>query len=228
MPEQPFLDPINKVRSLALGYAHQLLLDLLQVGATPWAEVAALVQEGWSVRVCVGPSEPGDGVPGLSDTDREVVAFLALLGAGRGDPHASGPGREAGRDWPADGDHQGIQRAVWWGHRPPDGKKGRGRGAGAVDLDVGLANLLAARAFGPGLPQSTLAGRAGGISLTPVNYRAFSLASPAGRGRIPAADTELPEVRARHAPSRQHPPRAPPGRAWSSYPGRVGLTSWSG
>jgi hypothetical protein len=30
-----------------------------------------------------------------------------------------------------------------------------------------------------------------------VNYRAFSLASPAGRGRMPAADSELPEVRAR-------------------------------
>src|SRR6516162_1214001 len=51
--------------------------------------------------------------------------------------------------------------------------------------------------FGPGLPQSTPAGPAGGVGLAPVNDRAFSLASPAGRGRIPAADSELPEVRAR-------------------------------
>jgi hypothetical protein len=79
MPEPPFLDPIHKVRSLAQGYAQQLLLELLEVDATPWPEVVALLQAGWSVRVSVGPSEPGAGVAGLSDTDREVVAFLARL-----------------------------------------------------------------------------------------------------------------------------------------------------
>jgi hypothetical protein len=88
--------------------------------------------------------------------------------------------------------------------------------------------VLAAGALGPGLPQSTPAGQAGAPGLAPVNYHAFSLASPAGRGRIPAAVGESPEVRARHGPGRQRPPRAPPGRAWSTYPGRDGLTRWSG
>ena len=99
--------------------------------------------------------------------------------------------------------------------------------AGAVGPDVGVADVLAAGAFGLGLPQSTPAGP-GGVGLAPVNYRAFSLASPAGRGRIPAADSELPEVRARHGPNRQRPSHAPPGGAWSTYPDRVGLPRRSG
>jgi hypothetical protein len=84
--------------------------------------------------------------------------------------------------------------------RPPAQGLGRqpdlGRGAGAVGADVGVADVLAARAFGPGLPQSTPAGPVGGVGLAPVNHRAFSLASPSGRGRMLGADTGLPEVRA--------------------------------
>ena len=71
-----------------------------------------------------------------------------------------------------------------------------GRGAGAVGVDVGVADVLAARAFGPGLPQSTPAGPVGGVGLAPVNSCACSLRPPAGRGRMLAADTEWPEVRA--------------------------------
>jgi hypothetical protein len=48
-----------------------------------------------------------------------------------------------------------------------------GRSAGTVGPDVGVADVLAASAFGPGLPQPTLAGRAGGLGLAPVNYRVF-------------------------------------------------------
>src|SRR5262249_45336351 len=103
-----------------------------------------------------------------------------------------------------------------------------GRFAGPVGPDVRVADVLATGAFGPGLPQPAPAGPAGGVGLAPMNRRAFSLASPAGRGRIPAAVGESPEFRARHGPSRQRPPRAPPGRAWSTYAGRVGLTRWSG
>ena len=114
-----------------------------------------------------------------------------------------------------------ILRKVWGGSRT-------WAGAGAIRADVGLADVLAAGAFGPGLPQSTAAGPAGGVGLAPVNYRAFSLASPAGRGRIPAADSELPEARTQHGPNGQRPPHAQAVRAWSSYPGRVGLTRWSG
>src|SRR5262249_8158351 len=100
--------------------------------------------------------------------------------------------------------------------------------ASAIRADVGVADVLAAGAFGPGLPQSTPAGPAGGVGLAPVNYRAFSLVSPGGRGRMLAADSELPEVRARRGPSRQRRARARPGRAGSTYPGGVGLTRWSG
>ena len=48
----------------------------------------------------------------------------------------------------------------------------------AVRADVGAADLLAAGAFGHGLPQSTPAGCADGVGFAPVNHRAFSLASP--------------------------------------------------
>ena len=53
-----------------------------------------------------------------------------------------------------------------------------GGGASAVGLDVSVADVLAAGAFGPGLPESTPAGCADGVGLAPVNHRAFSLASP--------------------------------------------------
>src|SRR5262249_57996054 len=102
------------------------------------------------------------------------------------------------------------------------------RGVGSVVPDARGAAVLETGACGPGLPQPAPAGPAGGVGLAPMNRRAFSLAFPAGRGRIPAAVGESPEFRARHGPSRQRPPRAPPGRAWSAYPGRVGLTRWSG
>ena len=148
---------------------------------------------------------------GKAGSSRRPVHVPASAGAGRhqlagrvGDPLRRHPAQGLGRQ--------------------PD----LGRCAGAVGADVGVADVLAAGAFGPGLPQSTPARHAGGAGLAPVNYRAFSLASPAGRGRIPAADSESPEVRARHGPSRQRPSHAPPGRAWSTYPGRVGLTRWSG
>ena len=98
----------------------------------------------------------------------------------------------------------------------------------ARTADVRVADLLATGALGPGLPQPAPAGPTGGVGLAPVNYHAFSLASPAGRGRIPATECVLPEVRARDGPGRQRPPRAPPGRAWSTYPGRDGLTPWLG
>ena len=115
-------------------------------------------------------------------------------------PLSKGPPR-----WPGAHPAQGL---VW----QPD----LGGGAGAVGPDVGVADVLAAGAFVPGLPQSTPAGPAGGVGLALVNYLAFSLASPAGRGRIPAADSELPEVRARHGPSRQRPSQAPLGWARST------------
>ena len=46
-----------------------------------------------------------------------------------------------------------------------------GRCAGASRADVGVADVLAAKAFGPGLPQSTPTGHAGGLGLAPVTHR---------------------------------------------------------
>jgi hypothetical protein len=48
---------------------------------------------------------------------------------------------------------------------------GRGRrGGGAVGPDVGMADVLAAGAFGPGLPQSTPSRYAGVAALTPLTH----------------------------------------------------------
>src|SRR5262249_59720254 len=60
------------------------------------------------------------------------------------------------------------------GGQPGQGRgrqRRRGGGAGAVGADVGVAALLAAGAFGPGLPESAPSRRAGGAgpaSLTRV------------------------------------------------------------
>ena len=51
--------------------------------------------------------------------------------------------------------------------------------AGTVGADVGVADLLAARAFGPGFPQSTPAGHAGGPGLAPVTHRRKPVDPPA-------------------------------------------------
>src|SRR5262249_2474910 len=45
-----------------------------------------------------------------------------------------------------------------------------GRGAGAVGPDVGMADVLAAGAFGPGLPQSIPTGHAGASSFSAVTH----------------------------------------------------------
>jgi hypothetical protein len=47
-----------------------------------------------------------------------------------------------------------------------------GGSKGASGADVGVADLLAAGAFGPGLPQSTPSGHAGGSGPAPVTHRA--------------------------------------------------------
>jgi hypothetical protein len=66
-----------------------------------------------------------------------------------------------------------IRSAVSWKWRVVAGcGLGRqpdvGRGAGAVDPDVGVADMLAAGALGPGLPESTPSRYAGAAVLTPL------------------------------------------------------------
>src|SRR5262249_18763777 len=95
--------------------------------------------------------------PALVEPSRRVVHVPASAGPGRhqlarriGDPL---------RRYPAEG--LGRQPAL-------------GGGAGAVGADVGVADLLAARAFGPGLPQPTPSRQTSGPGLAPVTYRANS------------------------------------------------------
>jgi hypothetical protein len=66
-----------------------------------------------------------------------------------------------------------ILRKVWG--RQPD----LGRCAGAVGPDVGVAGLLAAGAFGPGLPEPTPSWLAGGPGLARVTHHAQT---PSWRG----------------------------------------------
>jgi hypothetical protein len=124
------------------------------------------------------------------------------VGASRRPVHVPAPAR-AGRHQLARGAGDPLR-----GH-PPEGlgwQPDLGRGAGAVGSDVGVADVLAAGAFGPGLPQSTPAGHTGGSGLAPVTYRAaLRLEAQAGWGPPPLWDP-LP----RTPPCRQPLPATPP------------------
>jgi hypothetical protein len=140
------------------------------------------------------PGEPTErpGLPAQGERGQRAPG-PAPVGAPRRPVHvpaAAGAGRHqlAGRA----GDPLRRHPAQGLGRQPDLGGR-----AGAVGPDVGVADVLATGAVCPGLPQSTPAGPAAGLGVAPVNDRALSLASPAGRGRIPTADTKLPEVQAR-------------------------------
>src|SRR5262249_12007158 len=79
------------------------------------------------------------------------------------------------------GRHQLARRAGDPLRRHPAQGLGRqpdlGRRAGAVGAEVGVADLLAAGAFGPGPPQSTPAGHTGGPGLAPVTHRTQAYAA---------------------------------------------------
>jgi hypothetical protein len=104
-----------------------------------------------------------------------------------------------------------------------------GRSTGWVEAAVheiraGVADPLAAGAFGPGLPPSTPAGPAGGVGLVAGECSTFSLAAPGqardnpGRGhRVARCPGTAGTAVAR-----------PPGWDRSTYPSRVGLTGGSG
>src|SRR5262245_57605378 len=66
------------------------------------------------------------------------------------------------------------------GSRPPISRSAGGS-AGASRADVGVADVLAAVAFGPGLPQSTPARDAGRFGTTPLDQRR----EPATAKRLP-------------------------------------------
>ena len=76
-----------------------------------------------------------------------------------------------------------ILRKVWGGSRTWAGAQG------AVGADVGVADVLAARALGPGLPQSTPSRRADGRGPTPVTCPGEPHVTPDSPSSVPAIDT---------------------------------------
>jgi hypothetical protein len=68
---------VDKVRSLVGGYAKECLGDLTQADQPPRPEAAVEAGGGWSVLVLAYPTLPGDGIPGLTDCDRDCLALLA-------------------------------------------------------------------------------------------------------------------------------------------------------
>jgi hypothetical protein len=75
MPEQ--VAGVDKVRSLVGGYARECLGDLARANEAPRPEAAVEAGGGWSVLVLAYPALPGEGVPGLTDCDRDCLALLA-------------------------------------------------------------------------------------------------------------------------------------------------------
>jgi hypothetical protein len=70
-------NPIDRVPSLVAGHLHACLADLLKAGAVPRPEAASCVESGWGVVVVAFPALPGEGVSGLNQCDRDLLAMLA-------------------------------------------------------------------------------------------------------------------------------------------------------
>jgi hypothetical protein len=69
--------PIDPVRSLVVGHGSACLLELEQSAAIPRAE--ATLQQGtrWALLVLALPVPAGQGIPGLTECDRDCLALLA-------------------------------------------------------------------------------------------------------------------------------------------------------
>src|SRR5262249_54992766 len=76
MPRQPVIDP---VRALVDGYARGCLSDLLASGVGPSPEAVLLTDGNWSVLVAAFRTPTAQGVPAMSDCDRDCLALLAQL-----------------------------------------------------------------------------------------------------------------------------------------------------
>jgi hypothetical protein len=67
----------DKVRSLVSGYAQALLLALVRAGERPRPEAASEAGGGWTTLVIAFPTPVEDGLSGLTECDRDCLAFLA-------------------------------------------------------------------------------------------------------------------------------------------------------
>jgi hypothetical protein len=68
---------VDRVRSLVVGHAQSCLADLAGTGAVPRADAAVRAAGGWTVLVVVFPTLPAEGVPGLTECDRDCLGILA-------------------------------------------------------------------------------------------------------------------------------------------------------
>src|SRR5262249_32040217 len=121
-------------------------------GRGPWPPGEPTVRLGLPAQGERGQRAPG---PAAGGSPRRPLPSPASAGAGR-HQLACGTGDPIRRH-PAEG--LGRQPDLGWG-------------AGAVGTDVGVADVLAAGAFGPGLPQSPPAGSAAGSAFTTVAHGA--------------------------------------------------------
>jgi hypothetical protein len=69
---------VDRVLSLVGGHAHLLLGDLLTANAIPRPESACCSEGGWCVLVFTVPTRPGEGLEGLTRTERDCLAVLGV------------------------------------------------------------------------------------------------------------------------------------------------------
>jgi Fe2+ or Zn2+ uptake regulation protein len=67
---------VDRLRSLVCGHAQVLLSDLLAARLTPRAEVAFLVEAGWSACLLAFPTPAGEDSPELSACERACLSLL--------------------------------------------------------------------------------------------------------------------------------------------------------
>jgi hypothetical protein len=59
------------------GCAERLLFALIRSSEVPLSEAASRAASGWTTLVIAFPTPPDDGPPGLTDGDRDCLAYLA-------------------------------------------------------------------------------------------------------------------------------------------------------
>jgi hypothetical protein len=68
---------IDRVRSLVVGHGSACLAELEQSAAIPRAEASLQNGARWTLLVVALPLPTGQGVPGLTECDRDCLALLA-------------------------------------------------------------------------------------------------------------------------------------------------------
>jgi hypothetical protein len=69
--------PVDRGKSLVDGYANAPLAELVEAGPISRPQATTRTAGEWTVFVIACPKRPGEGVPGLTDCDRDCLACLA-------------------------------------------------------------------------------------------------------------------------------------------------------